>query len=324
MKVAVVGSGVSGLSAAYALRGTRSSLYESEPHDRRPRQDGRASRLTGGDLSVDTGFIVYNETTYPRFIGLLAELGVATQPSDMSLGSACRACAVAFSSRGASGFFADRSLLARPATGACSPTSRASIVTLARRSIRRSRPRNARRVARRARLRPRLPRAISWCPIVSAVWSTAPDEIYDFPVDYLLRFLDNHGLIGFGDRSSGARSPAARRRYVERIVGELPQGAIRAGDPVVARHARRARRHRRDRTRHRTTGSTPWSWRPMLDVARRCSPTRMRPRSMPWAASSTRPTRRPAHRRRRAARAATRVGIVEHRDRRLPRRRGRS
>jgi predicted NAD/FAD-binding protein len=232
--IAIVGSGVAGLSAAHDLRIDHDvRIFEA---DRQVGGHVRTIEVDGADgpVAVDMGFIVYNEPTYPRFTALLADLGVATQPTEMTLGHSCRACDREFGSRGARAYFAQPgSLVDREHWRSLADIRR--FYALARERLDAA---PADRLTLGRFLHEggfgRTFRSHFLVPIVSAVWSTDAARIMDFPVDYLLRFLDNHGLIGFGRAHPWRTVVGGSATYVKRIVERLPEGAVRASDPVVA------------------------------------------------------------------------------------------
>ncbi len=231
MKIAIVGSGISGLTAAHHLATEHDvSLFEK---DHRP--GGHSNTISvldeGQPLELDTGFIVYNERTYPNFTKLLAELGVATQPSEMSFSASCRGCDVEYSGSGLRGLFANPRDFFRPShhrmlldilrfnrEGAASLED-PDLQTMTIGQYLESREYSQTFIRHYA------------LPMGGAIWSADLATFEEFPVLYFLRFFHNHGLLTVNDHPEWRTVTGGSRRYVEAITRRLDE-RLRLSTPV--------------------------------------------------------------------------------------------
>ena len=217
-RIAVIGSGISGLAAAYYL----SRKHEVFLFERESRIGGHTHTVTvdssRGPLHIDTGFIVHNDRTYPNLIQLFTELGIPRANSDMSFAVSCRRSGYEYSSRGLQGFFAQRrNMLFRPAYRLFGEIRR----------FNRHAPRFlARSDAGHVKLSDFLDehryseefRQLYLFPMTSAVWSCAPAAAREFPAAMLIRFFDNHNFLTMTRQFQWKTIPGGCSRYLGPIT----------------------------------------------------------------------------------------------------------
>ena len=232
MAIAVIGAGIAGLTAAYVLSRTHTvDLFEQEP-----RLGGHAHthlvRRAGTEWPVDTGFLVFNERTYPNFITLLDQLGVASQPSDMSFGVRCRRCGVEYASRSLSSLVAQRRRLLDPThLGMLLGIRR--YFTAARAFLASDRGYDVSLGAflEEAHVSPVVCRHFV-LPMGGAIWSASQADMLEAPARTILHFYENHGLLAPSGAPPWRTITGGSRRYVEAIAARV-SGAIRVGSPVT-------------------------------------------------------------------------------------------
>ncbi len=255
MKIAVVGSGISGLAAAWLL----DRKHEVHLFEKRTRLGGHTHTVVhdveGRELPLDTGFIVYNETTYPNLTRAFAELEVETRASDMSFSVSCADPDIEFASHGLQGLFAQRSLV-------FSPTYLRLLVDIVRFG-RRGRKVLASSADANATIADFLVDGgfsdafarYYLLPMTAAIWSSGSELAVAYPRDPLLRFLNNHGLLQVSGQPDWRTVVGGSRSYIEPMVRRLTD-RIHLGQAGC-----RCNRSRRRRSRDSSRGQYETSFR---------------------------------------------------------------
>jgi uncharacterized protein len=234
-RIAVIGSGVSGLTAAWVLaRHAEVTVFEAQPrfggHAHTHQLPARRGEVD--TVGVDSGFIVHNDRTYPTLLRLFDELGVRTQESDMSMSVRCGGCGLEYAgATGLRGLFAAPRSLVRPRyLRMLAEVTR--FHRLARGELARAEPDGVRTLGEflAAAGFSRYFTAHFMVPLVAAVWSCPPEVALDYPVGYLLTFLDHHGMLTMFGSPTWRTVSGGSARYVEAITARLH--AVRSGAPV--------------------------------------------------------------------------------------------
>ncbi|WP_119290114.1 NAD(P)/FAD-dependent oxidoreductase [Azohydromonas sediminis] len=227
-RVAVIGSGISGLAAAWHLaREARVTLFEAG------RWFGGHTNtvdvtLDGVTHGIDTGFIVLNERTYPRLLALFAELGVPLAPSDMSFSVQVPDLPLEWSGSNLNSVFAQRSNLLRPRFWKLlAEILRFNRVTTA------IAQRNADDELRqpigeflRAQGFGNEFRDWYFLPMIGCIWSCPTDQMLRFPIATMIRFCHNHGLLQVDDRPPWFTVRGGARQYVRKMLERIDDARL--------------------------------------------------------------------------------------------------
>jgi predicted NAD/FAD-binding protein len=230
MRIAIIGTGISGLTAAHLLQAEHEiTVYE-------------ASDSIGGhtvttqiesenqSLAVDAGFIVYNENNYPNFVKLLSRLQVESQPTSMSLSVRCDRTSLEYAGPNLNTLFAQRSNLFNPAFYKLLREI-FRFNQAANRALQNGLQGTLAEFLEANRLTSRLAEQYL-VPLTAAIWSTNPNEVLETPARFILNFLRNHNLLGTGGFHPWRVIKGGSARYVEKLVAPF-RSLIRLSSPVL-------------------------------------------------------------------------------------------
>jgi uncharacterized protein len=237
MKIAIVGTGISGMVAAYLLhRDHEITVFEAADYI-----GGHTNtidvQMNGQTYAVDTGFIVFNDWTYPNFIALLKKLGVETQASNMSFSVKCEQTGLEYNGTSMNTLFAQRRNLLRPSFYRMIRDilrfNRESVGLL-------SQPEPGPSLGAYLKANRYSMEFIDHyiVPMGAAIWSADHGTMWGFPARYLVQFFKNHGMLSVNDRPTWRVIKGGSQRYMERLIAPFRDRIqLSAAVESVVRHS---------------------------------------------------------------------------------------
>jgi predicted NAD/FAD-binding protein len=211
MKIAIIGSGISGLTAAYYLH----DKHDIRVFERENYIGGHTHTIDVDGLAMDTGFIVFNDRNYPNFKGLMDKLGVTYRPTEMSFAVRNDAWDLEYNGNTLNTLFANRRNFFRP-----------KFYSLILDILRFNKLAKSGNYAKNISLSKFLAQNNfgKWfcdgyiLPMGSAIWSMGMDEMLDFPLDFFVKFFHNHGLLDINNRPQWYTISGGSRNYIPQLT----------------------------------------------------------------------------------------------------------
>ncbi len=226
-KIAIIGSGISGLTCAYLL----DQRYDVTVFEKNDYVGGHTATIDvnhqNRDYAIDTGFIVFNDRTYPYFNRLLKQLGIAGQPTEMSFSVHHCQSGFEYNGHNLNTLFAQRSNIARPVFW--------QLISQIMRFN---------RLCKQVYADSQIPAGMTLgdfldqfdfsrffaehyiLPMGAAIWSTSLAEMEKFELKFFIRFFYNHGLLNVSDRPQWSVIPGGSRKYVDAILHRLSRPVL--------------------------------------------------------------------------------------------------
>ena len=229
-KIAIIGSGISGLTCAYYLADKADiTVFEAgnyiggHTHTVEVEKEGERSK-------IDTGFIVFNDRTYPEFIQLMDKLGVSYQPTEMSFSTRNDALNLEYNGNNLNTLFAQRSNFIRPKFWRL-----VQDILRFNRDVRKQKNSSPDttigQYLERTHYSP-IFKENYLLPMVSAIWSMGLESCLNFPLRFFVRFFENHGLLDVTNRPQWYTIAGGSSSYIEPLTQAF-QNKIRLSTPVI-------------------------------------------------------------------------------------------